>query len=384
MVERLLSRGGGVDDSDESFQAECSRKKARCLEFCQDEQNSAKRLLSISICTMSADHLSLRLQHLDAKGGGLLELVDRRERGLLRHCQRWLFNTFNHHMPSDYDGYVPAMLWHLRASEADENNIMEELLSCLASIGAAFFRFELRFHRRPFYRWIEGHITPSADKEFINSNSCCRDQTLDEPVHATYPTEVLASSPEAADLRTKLAKEVPVTNMTLEGLLSEIRIAAPRCKSAPSAEKVCYVGYLNQAMKQHLQGGRKDSRSPDDAKELVSKGVPLDRISNKPTYTRPDASWFCHRKNLWKRLHHAASASDNAEINKRLRCEWAQMSPRERETEVGKLLPRAGESRGEDTSASDNGADEVVDEWDAGRQGQGQGGNRRRFEEQHK
>ena len=52
-----------------------------------------------------------------------------------------------------------------------------------------------------------------------------------------------------------LSKRLRTTKMHVEGLLSEVRAALPKSKQAPNSEKLAYLGYLSQVMKDHLAAG---------------------------------------------------------------------------------------------------------------------------------
>jgi hypothetical protein len=94
---------------------------------------------------------------------------------------------------------------------------------------------------------------------------------------------------EMIAFREECRSQLKVSNMRLEGTLSEIRAAVPKGKSVTSAEKQAYLPYLGQVVKVHLQRGGHDPRGPDTSSELLEQGVPLDTLATKCSLrNRPD------------------------------------------------------------------------------------------------
>jgi hypothetical protein len=143
-----LSRAWGEDSDTEddiedtdSFRATARKKRETSLEFVQDT-DSGKSLGVALVACLPLDQLSYRLQHLDHCGGGVAELVDPGEGGLLLATQRkfWEYMNAWHEEGSAF----LKTIWHLLENE--DSVINESRLRCLSLSAALWSRCELRLH----------------------------------------------------------------------------------------------------------------------------------------------------------------------------------------------------------------------------------------------
>ena len=171
--EAASSGGNGNDNAADSFHADVTKKKRSSWEF-HSQPDCGQRLLRSLICTSPTDYLSHRLQHLDSVGGSLSEMTDTRPGNLLATCQQRLWDITHWANPTERSGDVPALLW-MDGSESSAEGLVDSVMEMTAGLAAAvFIRLEMKYHKAPAYRWMQGHLgdSASADLEFQKSNTC--------------------------------------------------------------------------------------------------------------------------------------------------------------------------------------------------------------------
>jgi hypothetical protein len=101
------------------------------------------------------------------------------------------------------------------------------------------------------------------------------------------------------------------TNMSLEGLLNEIKASCPTQKGrGRMAELLLHNGTLTQLMKKHLDGGMPDCRVTS-TDQLRAHGVPLDEYvaSRNLSHDRPDVRYVLGQLHIWTGAARFASTS---------------------------------------------------------------------------
>eukprot|EP00959_Pyramimonas_sp_CCMP1952_P169708 3545385-Pyramimonas_sp.AAC.1 len=97
------------------------------------------------VATMPIDHLSLRLQHLDAHGAGSIrEVTDMTEHGLIRSCMAKYYDILNFTEPSSLSDASSALRWHLQR-ELTEGKFCDMMRQfCVGLAAVVWSRFEIK------------------------------------------------------------------------------------------------------------------------------------------------------------------------------------------------------------------------------------------------
>ena len=153
LVHRVLPRVAlaafsceDVDDGDaDSFHAVANKKKQQAVDFLTDP-GSAITLGVAAITVAPLDHLSFRLQHLDAHGCSGLELVDRSDKGLLFTCQRTYWGLLNSWHTTSGSSQLASQWWLLSsgAGEDEAEVYAASMRACVGLAASVWVRLELK------------------------------------------------------------------------------------------------------------------------------------------------------------------------------------------------------------------------------------------------
>lgn len=329
-----------VEPDADSYHAEVCKKKQKSMDFHTTEPSCTKSLLSSLICFAPTDWLSSSLQNLDVEGGSVLDLVDRSQEGCLSRCHTWLWEVSNFRTVSRHSNEVPALLWHLAGLEVDVPKTLDEIRAFNTGLGSGVFvKLQLKYHRCPLYRWLEGVLrdTANANDEFLGTTDCCRDEWLTKPIlECLHGSRSLLASPEMKALQTRLAMDTHATNMRLEGEFSEIKASAPIGRSVITAEKQSYIAYLDKMLKTHVARGGQDSRVPLKPAELIRSGVPMQR-RQPSAFHRPDMRWHNEHLRNWRQHHPGCTLDQHQEKSRELSTQWHNMTPDEKSSALQAL-----------------------------------------------
>jgi hypothetical protein len=171
-------------------------------------------------------------------------------------------------------------------------------------------------------------LGPGADP-FFPVGRCCMDEWLSFPVwESLYRDSDKWEEDDMVAFRDACGQELKVSNMRLEGNLSEIRSAVPIGKSVTSAEKQSYMAVLGQLAKLHNKRGGRDPREQDKASELLERGVPLDHLAKTANLRgRPDKKWCVYQLQVWRAQHPLATRDMQSAYERYLRTQWAAFTP---------------------------------------------------------
>ena len=122
---------------------------------------------------------------------------------------------------------------------------------------------------------------------FFAESDCCLDDWWPAPFRAglTGPSDLL--SPPVQDLLRSLGARLPSTSMSVEGLLAQMKAAAPSSRHAPAMERQVHAGLLAQVMQHHLDVGGADSRGDGLTMQQLAAARQLDRQPPR-RWSRPD------------------------------------------------------------------------------------------------
>ena len=202
----------------------------------------------------------------------------------------------------------------------------------------------VRYHAWPF-RLLEfrkeGGGAQAIVSEFLASRPCCLDEGFSTPLLeklrlAADPVAELMD-PEVQALLLQLRRNlVKATNMELESMLARVKSSAPYSKRAPLSEKVVYMSFLNELMRDHVGRGRADRRGQESRTTLLQRGVPLRQIPTVKS-SRDDIRWRFVMFNRWKALHPSASRDDETQELQALVARWTSMPDSQRADEISRL-----------------------------------------------
>ena len=137
--------------NDDSYHAHCHKKMTAARQFIAGP-TCGETLGFALVATMPIDHLSLRLQHLDAHGAGSIkEVTDMTEHGLTRRCMAKYYDILNVTEPTE-GGFASELLrWHLQ-SELTEGKFFDKLRQfCVGLAAVVWSRFEIK------RLWVSNH-----------------------------------------------------------------------------------------------------------------------------------------------------------------------------------------------------------------------------------
>jgi hypothetical protein len=316
------------DDDESSFHVHANKRKAKSVTFCSDVQSASEDLGIALVCTAPLQQLSYRLQHLDYKGGSLVELLNRGQDGILKRTQQMMWEISNSWYDSTRSRQTKAILHHLDRIGADTSRSRRKAREASTGLAAGTWcRLELRYHNWPF---LLLSCEDGVEDEFFAANLCCLDSWFSEPVRAKTTNAADLRQVDMKQLRDTLAKECATsTNMMLEGILAEFK-AAVKSTRAQNAEKTAFLSHLSQLLKQHFRLGRRDCRGELPRETLLAAGMPFEHetLARRP---RPDARWRNYRFAQWKAQNPLAVDADGY---RELSAEWTSMTLDERAAAV--------------------------------------------------
>ena len=162
--------------------------------------------------------------------------------------------------------------------------------------------------------------------EFFNEDFCCLDEGWGEWLRRALPSAESLGDEFYQSLLRVIARQASTTNMSMEGILGEIKKSLPRRhKRGVNAEKQIYMGLLTQLMKAHLQAGNSDARKAT-RQDLLKQGVPLDTRASERQHQRPDTSWVMGQWHAWKAASPSSSSNEQRQKLADLWAEWKSMS----------------------------------------------------------
>lgn len=334
VILKVFAAGAAVDDDGdvpEDYHKVASKKKKQAVAFMGDER-AAKLLLGAAlIATWPADHLSLRLQHLDGTTGGAMIELTRDPGGCAQRC----IHTYEEILSARSD-QIPALLWHLRN---DDGGFLNTLRSKVVEMAAAVHsRFVLKFCEWP-WRLLSGTLMLDEQKralynEFLHKvPPCCLDDWWGKPLQGAVSTVSEMLEPQFQAMLTTLARQLKATNMHLEGELSEMKAAVPIGKQCPNAEKLASLAMLGLLLKDHLAKGLDDARGPERRAALLARGVPLE-MRGAQQFRRRETAWRNKCLWQWRRSHLDCTTHEEASELLRLSHHWAGLSLEERVAEL--------------------------------------------------
>ena len=134
MILKVFAGGAAVDDdgdAPEDYHKAASRNKHQAA-ACMGDEHAAKLLLGTAlIATWPADHLSLRLQHLDGTAGGSMIELTRDPGGCAQRCIQTYWEILS--PGSDQilaSNQMPALLWHVRNDDGGFVNTLRSKVVC--------------------------------------------------------------------------------------------------------------------------------------------------------------------------------------------------------------------------------------------------------------
>ena len=327
------------DDGVDSWKVHVNKKLKACLRTLGDQAATLQTWSLGLFATEAIDHLSALLQHCDATGFALRELVS--PNGALHAFQvhTWsLLNPWSGELK--HSQKLSTLLAHLARSLGDgfdKQACYNEFRGFTLAVGSAVWsRLQLKYWSWPFLvlRGIQP-VAPTADAaavlhEFWEAPACCLDSAWGLWFRASLASEDELSSMDVQMWLREIERKAPSTNMLLEGLLAEVKAACPRpTASGANAEKFSYLGVLTQLMHKHLKAGKHDARSTTftDAKRA---GVPLDIPRSESMHTRSgrhDAAYVMTRQHTFMKGNPSATVEQRGAERSRLFAEWAALGP---------------------------------------------------------
>ena len=210
----------------------------------------------------------------------------------------------------------------------------------LANVINAFRHYQVRFQNWP-WRLLSGHHMESTDRDalhdaFFNEHPCCLDQWFSRWLRLTLHAADDLNSEANKLLVATLARKVPMTNMTLEGLLAEIKASVAYSKWKPSVEKVSHLGLLTQLRREHCAAGFPDALCTKRA-DLVQAGVPLRARRASGGSVRLDNTWRNLTYSSWTASHPESTPEGRLAKRLEIRAQWRNMSDEERAAAVAPL-----------------------------------------------
>ena len=135
----------GPNDDQDSYHVHCHKKMTAAREFIAGPK-CGETLGFALVATMPIDHLSLRLQHLDAHGAGSIrELTDMCESGLIKSCMAKYYDILNFTVPSLLSGASSSLWWHLQSVDLHEGTFCDMLRQfCVGLSAVVWSRLEIK------------------------------------------------------------------------------------------------------------------------------------------------------------------------------------------------------------------------------------------------
>ncbi len=102
--------------------------------------------------TAPLEKFSLRLQHLDATGGGsMIELCNPASSGLLDRLFGTFWELLNDWNESDHQHLLPFVTWYLHDAGVPHDELLDKQYeTCVGLAAAIWARFAVIYHEHPF------------------------------------------------------------------------------------------------------------------------------------------------------------------------------------------------------------------------------------------
>ncbi len=308
--------GAAEDPEDSPFRIYVTRKRRAALAF-HGAPDTLETLCVASLAAAPLEKLSLTLQHLDAEGGSVVQVV--RTDSLFHECQLELWHLLNPG-PTGVIGAAPQVLAMLRYG--NEGQFLLRLRAAVLGLAAAVWaRLEITFaswpwrvlrclaHEHDLHQNMQDSVAECA--ALWQEDACCLDEWWSTPLRAVLqgPQELLEERWQS--LLRALARHGQTTNMLVEGLLAQVKAATPVSRGRPNAERQAHLGLLTQVMQLHLERGGIDSRGERQAiQQLLAEDL-LDKPSARRRGGRPD-NWLRNKMRRWQGMHPDASPAEEA------------------------------------------------------------------------
>lgn len=145
LSEKVFLPPRAAGPNDDSYHHHCHKKMTSAREFIAGSK-CGETLGFALLSTMPIDHLSLRLQHLDAHGANSIrEVTDMTENGLIKKCMAKYYDIFNFTVPSSLSGAGSALWWHLQSADLTENKFCDMLRQfCVGLSAVVWARLEIK------------------------------------------------------------------------------------------------------------------------------------------------------------------------------------------------------------------------------------------------
>ncbi len=138
-----------LPNDDDSYHAHCHKKVTSANAFVTGPQ-CGETLGFALVATLPIDHVSLRLQHLDAIGeGSVRDVTDMTDAGLLKRCMAKYYEIFNFMEPSPLFSAGHSLWWYLEG-RMDQDTFCDMLRRfCVGLSAMAWARLEIKRLRGP-------------------------------------------------------------------------------------------------------------------------------------------------------------------------------------------------------------------------------------------
>ncbi|CAK0894137.1 unnamed protein product [Prorocentrum cordatum] len=278
LLRRVLERAfvpQPQQPDDDSHHSHCHKRLVTARDFVVDR--SCPELLGFALLvTLPIDHMSLRLQHLDATdGGSVAELCDTSDKGIIASTHMKYWELCNVWAASAGSEYSRSLWWYLEAvADSTEEQFLDNLRRhCVGLSAAVWARIEIKYSNWPYRLMCEQYVRGS----FTAASPCCLDSWCSGPLRMKLQTEDDLERPQIKKLIQELRRKyLKATNMRLEGLLGEMKASCrTHLNRQPNAERTVYTCHTRDLMKHHLARGGVDSRRHHDRSMMIRAGVPL-------------------------------------------------------------------------------------------------------------
>ena len=255
----------GTSDTDD-YRLMMKRKVWRVLHSVEEEH--VRRRMIINFLSNPLDKAWIRIQHMDARGGILMDLTRRKTNPF--HQALGEFSAFI--FEEIATGPLQTLFWYLGDATDEVRLLTLEL--CLQSD----WRFS-KFDQEPFSLVAFGDLTRTYDDKigrattFKKKPFCCREPDMEDKVWMRYDTpDAIVNDIDFEHLMANWSAIAGVCSMDVERLIALIKAAIE--VKRPPAERVCASGFLSQWHTEHLAAGGRDAKFHKRT-DLVASGAPL-------------------------------------------------------------------------------------------------------------
>ncbi|WP_353239572.1 hypothetical protein [Limnohabitans sp.] len=323
------------NDDDDDWHARSIKKTRQANAYLSSIDNH-KSLAIALVTTAPLDHLSARLQHLDAQQAwSLMNLCDSRT-GPLVAAQVELASIL---YPKQCNGEpaLPALMHHFGSVLRSE--LRPKVVALCAQLWA---RLEVTYFNWPWrlLGLVDPFLPDQSKRElalaFWHAPACDLDPEFSEGLRQSVGgPDALLGEPVLGLLR-RLARCGRSSNMGVEGLLAQIK-SSVRARKTPTVERLCFAGHLATLMQDHLVVGMPDLRTAKALRrQALAAHAPIKantahrRALKKRGSARPHLQWCNARVAAWIDENPGASADAVTAQRRQAAAEWRNMSQVER------------------------------------------------------